>query len=72
MLGIAGKSQKLVTEGRNMKDPVLEVLNGLLLARCVLEDAYDVADWKYKKDLLYLMRDIDNLSETVKEMEGGK
>ena len=52
-----------------MKDPVLEVLSGLLLARCVLEDAHEVADWKYKKNLLYLMRDIDNLSEIVRERE---
>jgi hypothetical protein len=52
------------------KDPIEEVLQALLLARCVLEDAYDVADWKYKKDLLYLMRGIDDLSELVKEMEG--
>jgi len=49
------------------KDPIEEVLQALLLARCVLEDAYDVADWKYKKDLLYLMRGIDDLSELVKE-----
>ena len=51
------------------KDPIEEVLQALLLARCVLEDAFDVADLFYKKPLMKLMKSIDDLSETVRVME---